>query len=232
MVRELLERGRRVAVFDLESAITHSELPENCCTFVVDCADPESVQAAVSKVQSSGLRIEGLVIAAGVLRPASLEETSLQDWQATFRVNSTAVFVTLKTIVPEIAKRGGGAVVTIASNAAHTPRTGMVAYAASKASAEMLTRSVGLEFAGRGIRANVVAPGSTNTTMLSDLTGLDEMEQISVAGQAAQFKLGIPLGRIAQPRQIAKTVAFLLSDDADHLTLETITVDGGATLGR
>ena len=89
----------------------------------------------------------------------------------------------------------------------------------------MISRSLGLELAPRGVRCNVVAPGTTRTTMID---GLGDEAQL-IAGQAAQYKTGIPLGRIADPEDIADTVAYLASSRARHVTLQALVVDGGAS---
>jgi 2,3-dihydro-2,3-dihydroxybenzoate dehydrogenase len=107
----------------------------------------------------------------------------------------------------------------------------MAAYAASKAAATAFTKCLGLEVAHRGIRCNVVAPGSTDTPMLRGMHTGDTAARASVAGRPEQFRVGIPLGKVARPEDIARTVAFLLSEDAGHITMHELTVDGGATLG-
>jgi 2,3-dihydro-2,3-dihydroxybenzoate dehydrogenase len=123
-----------------------------------------------------------------------------------------------------------GAVVTVASNAAGTPRMSLGAYGATKAAATMLTHSFALENAASGVRGNVVQPGSTRTPMLESLWSSPADEQATLRGDLAAHRLGIPLGRIAEPTDIAATVAFLISDDARHITLQELYVDGGATL--
>jgi 2,3-dihydro-2,3-dihydroxybenzoate dehydrogenase len=105
-------------------------------------------------------------------------------------------------------------------------------YGASKAAAAMITKSLGLEVAEHGVRCNVVAPGSTDTPMLRGMWHDEADRERTVAGNLASYKLGIPVGRVAQPQNIADAVLFLLSDQASHIVLHTLTVDGGATLGR
>ncbi|MGH3239893.1 MAG: SDR family oxidoreductase, partial [Spirillospora sp.] len=105
------------------------------------------------------------------------------------------------------------------------PRGGMAAYAASKAAAAHLTRCLGLEMAPHGVRCNIVSPGSTDTPMLRALGAGDV-----IAGDAAAFRTGIPLGRIAAPADIAEAVLFLLSERARHITMHELYVDGGAAL--
>ena len=108
----------------------------------------------------------------------------------------------------------------------------MAAYAASKAATTIFTKVVGLEVARLGIRCNVVAPGSTETEMLSALWTDGDWRRSSIDGVAEQFRLGIPLGKVAQPADVADAVLFLLSDRAGHITMHHLTVDGGATLGH
>jgi 2,3-dihydro-2,3-dihydroxybenzoate dehydrogenase len=127
--------------------------------------------------------------------------------------------------------RGAGSIVTVGSNAATVPRTQMAAYAASKAASHQFTRCLGLELAAHGIRCNIVAPGSTDTPMQRQLwTDAQAAERI-VRGSIESFRTGIPLGRIAAPADVAEAVLFLLSNAARHITLHTLCVDGGATLG-
>jgi 2,3-dihydro-2,3-dihydroxybenzoate dehydrogenase len=196
----------------------------------VDVTAYEEVAQTIARIEADTGPISALVNAAGVLRPATLESISAADWSETFAVNALAVMHLLRLVVPRMAERGYGSVVTVSSNTAHTPRIGMGAYAASKAAALMLTKCVGLEYASRGIRVNVVSPGSTDTAMLRTLAGPDGIQN-SVRGDQSSFKLGIPLGRVATPDRVASVIAFLLSDEAAHITMENLTVDGGATLG-
>lgn len=121
--------------------------------------------------------------------------------------------------------RGSGVILTIASNAAVIPRAGMAAYAASKAAASSITRSLGLELGRRGVRCNVVSPGTTRTRMIEALGE----EEVLIDGSPTAFRTAIPLGRIAEPEDIAETVAFLGSDRARHITLQEVVIDGGAS---
>ena len=126
--------------------------------------------------------------------------------------------------------RRAGSLVTVASNAGGMPRTGMGAYAASKAAADMLTRCFGLELARHGIRCNVVSPGSTDTPMQRRLwTGEDDRARV-IAGTPEQFRVGIPLGRLVEPADIADAVLFLASRQARPITLPNLFVVGGPTL--
>ncbi|MGB5806964.1 SDR family oxidoreductase, partial [Castellaniella sp.] len=118
------------------------------------------------------------------------------------------------------------------SNAATTPRPGMAAYAASKAAATQLTRCLGLELAPHRIRVNIVSPGSTDTAMQQAMWSQGSSRDTVIAGDPARWRLGIPLAKIATPDEIAQAVLFLLSDQASHITLHDLRVDGGATLDQ
>jgi 2,3-dihydro-2,3-dihydroxybenzoate dehydrogenase len=127
--------------------------------------------------------------------------------------------------------RRRGSIVTVSSNAGHMPRTDMAAYASSKAAATMFTKCLGLELAQFGIRCNIVAPGSTNTEMLKLLWQDEKGEENVIKGSLETYKTGIPLHKIATPSDIAEAVLFLSSDKAGHITMNSLCVDGGATLG-
>ena len=155
------------------------------------------------------------------------------DWDQTMAVNATGVFHVSRTVASRMAQRGSGAIVTVTSNAADTARIGMGAYAASKAAAAAFSRCLGLEVAGSGVRCNTVAPGSTDTAMLTALWHGDDdgARRASVDGSPEHYRVGIPLGRVAGPGHVTGAVLFLLSEAAAHITMHTLTVDGGATLG-
>lgn len=199
--------------------------------FPCDITDPGQVEDAVASIETRMGELDRLVNAAGILRAGSARELSEKEWSETLAVNTTGVFLVSRAAVGAMVPRGRGAVVTVASNAAGTARTGMSAYSASKAAAAMFTKCLGLEVAEHGIRCNVVAPGSTDTPMLRDLYGDGGPGREAVAGKPEAFRVGIPLGRLAQPADIAAAVAFLLSEGAAHITMHSLTVDGGATLG-
>ncbi|MFG3531773.1 2,3-dihydro-2,3-dihydroxybenzoate dehydrogenase [Streptomyces sp. NPDC047917] len=198
--------------------------------YVMDVTDRPSVEHTVTRVENRLGPIDVLVNVAGVLRCAPASELSYEDWSETFAVNTDGVLHTSQAVAPLMAARGNGCVITVGSNAAGIPRTGMAAYAASKAAAVMFTKCLGLELARSGVRCNVVAPGSTDTPMQRALWNGPGAEQRVVEGDPATYRTGIPLGRIAAPEDIADAVAFLASDRARHITMQELYVDGGATL--
>ncbi|MFF7456928.1 2,3-dihydro-2,3-dihydroxybenzoate dehydrogenase [Kitasatospora sp. NPDC008115] len=200
--------------------------------YLLDVTDAAAVESTVALIEDQLGPVGILVNVAGILRAAPAVELSDQDWADTFAVNTTGVFHLSRAVGRRMAERGGGAIVTVGSNAAGVPRTGMSAYAASKAAATMFTRCLGLELGRSGVRCNIVSPGSTDTEMQRALWSDDAAaaEQRVIDGDLAGYRVGIPLGRIAQPADIAEAVAFLVSDRARHITMHDLYVDGGATL--
>jgi 2,3-dihydro-2,3-dihydroxybenzoate dehydrogenase len=168
---------------------------------------------------------------AGVFQPSAVAHTTLEDWERVFNVNATGVFRVSKSVARHMARRGDGSIVTVSSNAGRTPRMGMAAYAASKAAATMFTKCLGLELASSGVRCNVVSPGSTDTPLQRAYWRAGTNQDGVLNGSLEQHRLGIPLGKIATIEDVVDGALFLLSDQARHITLHELTIDGGATLG-
>ncbi|MEV7230852.1 2,3-dihydro-2,3-dihydroxybenzoate dehydrogenase [Polymorphospora sp. NPDC051019] len=243
VARRLAESGATVAATDLDGAAVRglaasaAPLPAGQAAsgsitgYPLDVTDAADVESTVDRVEAELGPVGVLVNVAGVLLPGPVAGYTDADWARTFAINTTGVFYLCRAVTGRMAGRGGGAVVTVASNAASVPRVGMAAYAASKAAAAQFTRSLGLEVARYGIRCNVVSPGSTDTPMLRTLWTDDSGPAATLAGQPEAFRVGIPLGRIAEPDDIADAVLFLASPQARHITLHNLCVDGGAALG-
>ncbi|EAT1194556.1 TPA: 2,3-dihydro-2,3-dihydroxybenzoate dehydrogenase EntA [Salmonella enterica] len=222
-----VDAGARVIGFDREF------MPADYLftTEVMDVADAAQVAQVCQRILHKTPRLDVLVNAAGILRMGATDALSVDDWQQTFAVNVGGAFNLFSQTMAQFRRQQGGVIVTVASDAAHTPRIGMSAYGASKAALKSLALTVGLELAGCGVRCNVVSPGSTDTDMQRALWVSEDAEQQRIRGFGEQFKLGIPLGKIARPQEIANTILFLASDLASHITLQDIVVDGGSTLG-
>ncbi|PJE95474.1 2,3-dihydro-2,3-dihydroxybenzoate dehydrogenase [Streptomyces carminius] len=237
VVRALGERGAVVAAVDRDGPRL-TELTEKLAAdglrvraFPADVTDGGRVAAAVDEVERVLGPVEYLVNAAGVLRLGEAHTLTDADWAATFAVNVNGVFHVCRAVVDRMIPRSRGAIVTVTSNAAAVPRTGMAAYGASKAAAAMFTKALALEVARYGIRCNLVAPGSTDTPMLRSMWHDESGPRATVEGRPDAYRVGIPLKRIARPSDIAEAVVFLLSDRAGHITMHDLTVDGGASLG-
>ncbi|MEU4571595.1 2,3-dihydro-2,3-dihydroxybenzoate dehydrogenase [Nonomuraea sp. ATR24] len=189
-----------------------------------DVSDAAAVERAVAEAEAEFGPPGILVNVAGVLALGPVLEFGDADWQRLFAVNADGVFHTSRAVARRMVARGDGVIITVGSNAAGVPRAHMAGYAASKAAATMFTKCLGLELAPHGIRCNVVAPGSTDTAMQRAMTA------DPVKGAPEMYRLGIPLGRIADPADVADAVVFLASDRARHITLHDLYVDGGASL--
>ena len=201
-------------------------------TRIADISVETEIESVIADIDKNLGPLNYLVNGAGVLRAGPVTNFSLDDWDSIMRVNATGVFLASRAAAANMVRHGTkGSIVTVASNAAQIARTNMAAYAASKAAAISFTKCLGLELASHGIRCNVVAPGSTDTEMLRALWGTDDKTVDTLNGSLATYRPGIPLKRIATPANIAATILFLLSESASHITLQTLTVDGGATLG-
>ncbi|GLZ40760.1 2,3-dihydro-2,3-dihydroxybenzoate dehydrogenase [Actinokineospora sp. NBRC 105648] len=228
----LANEGVRVAAVDKDRVQVESvaaELP-GARAYTADVTYSAAVDEVVDRVEAELGPIDVLVNVAGVLRAAPVLSSTDEDWRSTFAVNSDGVYFASRAVARRMVPRGAGSIITVGSNAAGVPRMDFAAYAASKAAATMFTRCLGLELAAYGIRCNVVSPGSTDTAMQRALwTGPDSPQRV-IDGAPEAYRVGIPLGRIADAADIADAVLFLASDRARHITMQNLYVDGGATL--
>ncbi|QST01040.1 2,3-dihydro-2,3-dihydroxybenzoate dehydrogenase [Pontibacillus sp. ALD_SL1] len=199
--------------------------------FEIDITDEHAVGDMVAHVEDEIGAIDILVNVAGMLHLGEVETLSKDDWEQTFGVNTTGLFLVSKAVSSKMKERQKGSIVTVSSNAGRMPRMSMAAYAASKAAATMFTKCLGLELSSYGIRCNVVSPGSTETDMLKQLWTDENGAEQSIKGTQEAYRLGIPLQKLGQAEDIAEAVLFLASDHAGHMTMQDVCIDGGATLG-
>ena len=227
VVQALAEGGAHVIATDRDEGalMARHEHPSITCK-PLDVTDAGAVNRLISEAGPVGL----LVNVAGILRLGPVASLSDQDWADTFAVNTTGVFQLSRAVVPGMIARREGVIITVASNAAGVPRAGMAAYAASKAAAVMFTKSLGLEVARHGVRCNTVCPGSTDTPMQRAMWSAGTGAAAVLRGDPESYRVGIPLGRIAEPEDVADAVLFLASPAARHITMHDLYVDGGATL--
>ncbi|OWA00804.1 2,3-dihydro-2,3-dihydroxybenzoate dehydrogenase [Streptomyces sp. CS113] len=237
VVTALVEQGARVVATDRApegvEALTGERGDGRVTARALDVTDADAVETLVDETERTLGPLDIAVNVAGILRASDVLHLTDDDWAATFAVNSTGVFHVSRATARRMSGRGRGSIVTVASNAAGVPRAGLAAYAASKAAAVMFTKCLGLEVAGRGVRCNTVSPGSTLTDMQRALWTVGEDDASArrvIDGDLATYRTGIPLGRIADPADIADAVVFLASDRARHITMHDLYVDGGATL--
>lgn len=237
LARSLLQAGARVTALDrdvcgLEGLQAASAGPQQLLTQTVDVSVAAQVDAAVAQAESQLGAIDRLVCVAGVLQMGRVIELSDAQWQQTMAVNVGGVFHTCRAVAQRMVQRQRGAIVNVSSNAATTPRMAMAAYAASKAALTQFSHCLALELAEHGIRCNVVSPGSTDTEMQRAMWRQGSSREAVIDGQAASYRLGIPLRKIATPEDIVHAILFLLSERAGHITLHDLRIDGGATLDQ
>jgi 2,3-dihydro-2,3-dihydroxybenzoate dehydrogenase len=237
VARLLAEQGAIVAAVDiredqLNQLVTdlHSQ-GHQATACPMDISDHQSVEDAIQRIEETLGPIGILVNAAGVLYTGAVSELRDEEWTRTFDVNTHGVFYMSRAVVRYMAERHSGAIVTVGSNASGVPRMHMSAYVASKAASTMFTKCLALEYASDHIRCNIVSPGSTDTDMQRALWADEQGAQAVIAGSPQAYRLGIPLNRLALPSDIADSVLFLVSDQARHITMHNLCVDGGATLG-
>ena len=218
-IAEMLHQaGAEVVVFDLEPGA----LPDNTGLRAarVDLRDPADIARAAAEAFPAGVDI--LVNAAGVNPAARIEDLSVEQWDEVQSVNLRSCFLLTREFLPAMKRRGGGSVVLVSSCSAALGYPGLSAYAASKGGIEAFVRSAACELAADGIRVNAVAPGTVRTPMTRGLWA-DPDKNIA-------HEMTIPLGRLAEPQDVAKVVLFLASDLAAFVTGAVLPVDGGLSV--
>jgi NAD(P)-dependent dehydrogenase (short-subunit alcohol dehydrogenase family) len=220
--------GARVCAADIASDAAQETVAlcdDESFAFEVDVAEENQVAAMMQATAERFSGIDVLYNNAGISPPddAGILETSVDAWERVLAVNATGVFLCCKHGIPHLLQRGGGSVVNVASFVALVgAATSQISYTASKGAVLALSRELAVQFARDGIRVNALCPGTVETPLLQRIWGDDP--------EAAQRRLvHIPVGRLAQPREIVNAALFLASDESSYVNGATFLVDGGIT---
>jgi len=223
--RLLASRGARVVLADIDRDTVVQVAAEiersggRALPVRIDIKDPASVEETFANaVQSSGAEIDLAVNAAGVTAPlVPCANVAFADWQRTIDVNLTGTFLCMRAQIASMSRKGSGAIVNVTSIMGSHAAPGLSAYAASKHGIEGLTKAAALDYAKQGIRINAVAPGYVDTPMIT-------ARMTSIPDKIVALH---PIGRIAQPDELAQVIVFLLSAGASFITGSIHLADGG-----
>ena len=210
IVQRFEDEGTKVIVFDLNG-------PEK-----IDITDYEAVRSAVERAGP----VDILVNNAGwdMFKPFLKSDPAF--WQKIISINLVGPMNLMHCVLPGMVARGGGKVVNIASDAGRVGSSGEGPYSACKGGIIAMTKTLARELATKGVRLNTVCPGLTQTNMLAEfMKGAGNPDKLAEA-----YRRAVPIGRLGKPDDIAGTVLFLASDDADFITGQTISVSGGLTM--
>ena len=200
----------------------------NCIAVVADISSPGDAQRVAEEAVSAFGGVDYLVASAGIQTYGTVVSTDEDTWDRTLGVNAKGVYLAAKYCIPEMAKRGGGAIVTVASVQGLFSQPNVAAYAASKGAVIAMTRTMAIDHAGDNIRANSICPGSIETPLLR--FAAEQMQPEDPDGAIKEWGGLHVLGRVGQPEEMAQVALFLCSDASSFVTGAAIVADGGLTI--
>lgn len=184
-------------------------------------------ERAVNQTIEKYGRVDILFNNAGIIRRASVLDTSEEDWDRVMAVNVKSVFLMSKIVIPHMQKSGGGVIINTSSGWGLVGGPQAAAYCAAKAAVVNLSKAMAIDHGPQNIRVNCICPGDTNTEMLRSEASQLNQEQTKFLAEAAKR----PLGRIGTPAEIADAVLFLASEAASYITGSVLVIDGGGLAG-
>jgi NAD(P)-dependent dehydrogenase (short-subunit alcohol dehydrogenase family) len=223
-VRRFAEEGARVVIGDLDVA-RGEEVVEGIAGLFVHCdvTQKADVDTLFKRAHDTYGSVDIAFNNAGISPPEddSILDTDLDAWRKVQEVNLTSVYLCCKAVLPYMLEQGRGSIINTASFVAVMgAATSQISYSASKGGVLSMSRELGVQFARQGVRVNALCPGPVNTPLLQELFAKDE--------ERAQRRLvHVPMGRFAEPEEIANAVLFLASDESSFVTANTFLVDGG-----
>lgn len=229
--RLLAAEGARVAVAGIDAEGGKRVLREigaaggHAVFHDCDVSREEDVRSSIDRAAGELGGLEIVVNNAGVILVKLLHECTEADWERVMAVNVRSIFFSVKHAVPHLRRAGGGAIVNVGSISSFVGQAATPIYTASKGAVLQLTRSIALDYAAAGIRANCVCPGITDTPMLRE-----HMEKQSDPEALLRKRLRrVPLGSALRPEDVARAILYLASDDSAGVTGTSLVVDGGYT---
>ncbi|MFL5942540.1 MAG: glucose 1-dehydrogenase [Gaiellaceae bacterium] len=221
-----VEESARVVVADVDGGAAEKVADEvGGLPVQADVSDEASVRAMYAAATERFGGIDVLYNNAGVspADDASILETDLDAWERVQAVNTRGVYLCCKHGIPHLLERGGGSVINVASFVALVgAATSQISYTASKGAVLSLSKELGVQFARQGVRVNALCPGPVETPLLLRIWG-------ETPGAAERRLVHLPMGRMAQPREIVNAALFLASDESSYVNAATFVVDGGLT---
>ncbi len=224
--RRLAAEGATVVAVDIDETAGKTAAAETGGTFIAaNVADEDQVRELFDGVAAQFGRIDVAFNNAGISPPEddSILTTGIDAWRRVQEINLTSVYLCCKYVLPHMQRQRKGSIINTASFVAVLgAATSQISYTASKGGVLAMTRELGVQFARDGIRVNALCPGPVNTPLLQELFAADPE-------RAERRLVHVPMGRFAEPAEIAAAVAFLASDDSSYITASQFLVDGGIT---
>ncbi len=222
--RRLASEGAKVVIGDISAEAGKAAADEVGGLFVqADVTEAEQVEALFQTTVDTFGSVDVAFNNAGISPPEddSILTTGIDAWEKVQKVNLTSVYLCCKAVLPHMRRQGKGSIINTASFVAVMgAATSQISYTASKGGVLAMSRELGVQFARENIRVNALCPGPVNTPLLKELFAKDPE-------RAARRLVHVPVGRFAEPEEIAGAVAFLASDDASFITASQFLVDGG-----
>jgi NAD(P)-dependent dehydrogenase (short-subunit alcohol dehydrogenase family) len=233
VARLLAEDGAAVAIVDVDGPASRAVADEiagaggTACSVRADVTNASDCERAVRDTVARFGRLDIVVNNAGIIRRASVVETTEEEWDRVMDANVKSVFLVSKHAMPHLVRGGGGAIVNVSSGWGLVGGRRAASYCASKGAVVLLTKAMALDHASDRVRVNCVCPGDTDTPMLrNEAAQLGRTVDGFLAEAAAR-----PLGRIGRPEDAAQAVLYLVSDASAFVTGTTLVVDGGGLAG-